>query len=145
MDKLNKQELRRLAEAMPGLDWDSNFENNEQTGFCCVYAKPFEIDGEMYDGQTFVELCHPEQAKFIAEAKENILSLLDELEQCSKDAERYRWLRDKHNEEKGDTWVSVWSGEWKSLDSHLLPGFDGELDLDKSVDAAIAKEGGANG
>jgi hypothetical protein len=90
MDKVNKQELRRLAEAMPDLDWDSNFESNEQTGFCCVYAKPFEIDGEMYDGQTFVEICHPEQAKFIAEAKENILTLLDELEQYRNDAERYR-------------------------------------------------------
>lgn len=78
MNDKRKAELRRLAEDMPDLDWDSQFEDNEQTGFCCLYAKPFELDGEMHDGPTFVERCHPEQAKFIAEGKENVLSLLDE-------------------------------------------------------------------
>lgn len=80
MTNPNKAELRRLAEAMPDLDWDSQFEDHEQIGFCCVYAKPFELDGEMHDGPTFVERCYQEQAKFIAEAKENVLSLLDECE-----------------------------------------------------------------
>ena len=98
MNELNKAELRRLAEAMPELDWDSQFEDHEQTGFFCVYAKPFELDGEMHDGPTFVERCHPEQAKFIAEAKENVLSLLDECE----------LLR---NCAKGDFDLDVWL-EW---------------------------------
>lgn len=91
MSDIDKQELRRLAEAFPDYEWDSNqteFFNGpsgeslggEPTGFYCVYGPAFEIDDDLYDGPTLVEACPLDQARFICEAKATILALLDELE-----------------------------------------------------------------
>lgn len=175
MAEVNKEELRRLAEAMPELDWDSQFEAFEQTGFCSVYAPPFEIDGELMDGHTYVELCHRHEAQFIAGAKEAVLSLLDEnaaqaariaelerecerlredhdkewrrsetnaqnviamaaeLEACRKDAERWRYFRDRLGE---------------PVDSDVFSAFNAWLwaeapieDVEAAIDAAM-QEGG---
>lgn len=82
-------ELKRLAEAFPDYDYDSNTEpffngpsgeslGGGSTGFYCVYGPEFEIDGESYDGVTLVESCPADQAKFICSAKAGILSLIAE-------------------------------------------------------------------
>lgn len=152
MNDQNKAELRRLAEDMPDLDWDSQFEDHEQTGFCCVYAKPFELDGEMHDGPTFVERCHPEQAKFIAEAKENVLSLLDEndqlraeVEALRKDAGRLEFVCKRDGDfyfkqaAAGSGWMVM-----HCADGMALVGSE-FADFREAVDFAMAKEGSANG
>ena len=82
-------ELKRLAEAFPDYDYDSNskpFFNGPSgeslgggsTGFYCVYGPDFEIDGDRYDGATLVEVTTRDQAKFICEAKSGILALIAE-------------------------------------------------------------------
>lgn len=110
---IDKNELKRLAEAFPDdLDWDSNTEQffngpsgeslgGGPTGYYCVYGAPFEIDGEQYDGHTYVEICKADFAKFMVAAREGVLTLLTEIDQLKaenealrKDADRYRWLRD---------------------------------------------------
>ncbi|MGF6127240.1 hypothetical protein QF019_002449 [Pseudomonas frederiksbergensis] len=84
-------ELKRLAEAFPEYDYDSNTEpffngpsgeslGGGSTGFYCVYGPEFEIDGESYDGVTLVESCPADQAKFICVAKAGILALIAENE-----------------------------------------------------------------
>lgn len=77
---IDKQKLKALAEDMPELDWDSQFEDHEQTGFCTVYGKPFEIDGQEHEGPTYVERCTAGQAEFIAGAKEAVMALLAEID-----------------------------------------------------------------
>lgn len=83
-------ELKRLAEAFPAdLDWDSNTEpffngpsgeslGGGSTGFYCVYGAPFEIDGEQYDGHTYVETCKADFAKFVVAARDGVLALIAE-------------------------------------------------------------------
>lgn len=82
-------ELKRLAEAFPEYDYDSNTEpffngpsgeslGGGSTGFYCVYGPEFEIDGESHEGVTLVESCPADQAKFICEAKAGILALIAE-------------------------------------------------------------------
>ncbi|WP_339419006.1 hypothetical protein [Pseudomonas sp. RL_105y_Pfl1_103] len=83
-------ELKRLAEAFPAdLDWDSNTEpffngpsgeslGGGSTGFYCVYGAPFEIDGEQYDGHTYVETCKVDFAKFMCAARDGVLALIAE-------------------------------------------------------------------
>jgi hypothetical protein len=85
-------ELKRLAEAFPAdLDWDSNTEpffsgpsgeslGGGSTGFYCVYGAPFEIDGEQYDGHTYVETCKADFAKFMVAARDGVLALIAENE-----------------------------------------------------------------
>lgn len=85
-------ELKRLAEAFPGdLDYDSNTEpffngpsgeslGGGSTGFYCVYGAPFEIDGEQYDGNTYVETCKADFAKFMCAARDGVLALIAENE-----------------------------------------------------------------
>ncbi|MFK3922134.1 hypothetical protein ACI2JC_21170 [Pseudomonas fulva] len=81
---IDKQTLKALAEAMPELDWDSQFEDHEQTGFCTVYGKPFEIDGQEHEGPIYVERCTAGQAEFIAGAKEAVMALLAEIERLER-------------------------------------------------------------
>lgn len=90
-------ELKRLAEAFPGdLDWDSNTEpffngpsgeslGGGPTGYYCVYGAPFEIDGDQYDGHTYVETCKVDFAKFMVSAREGVLALIAEVEALRKD------------------------------------------------------------
>ena len=84
-------ELKRLAEAFPDYEWDSNqtpFFNGpsgeslggDPTGFYCVYGHPFEIEDETYDGVTLIESCPEDQSKFICEAKRAVLELIAEVE-----------------------------------------------------------------
>tara|TARA_B100001059_G_C17757133_1_gene540583 strand:+ start:225 stop:683 length:459 start_codon:yes stop_codon:yes gene_type:complete len=99
-------ELEAEAKAFDNLDYDNNYNpffngpsgeslGGEADGTFCVYGEPFEIEGDQYDGVTLVERCSRSQAKFIAEAKGHILALLAERAELKRDAERYRWLRDK--------------------------------------------------
>lgn len=85
----DRTELKRLAEAFPEYDYDSNTEpffngpsgeslGGGSTGFYCVYGPEFEIDGESYEGVTLVESCPADQAKFICKAKAGILALIAE-------------------------------------------------------------------
>ncbi|MGY2441386.1 hypothetical protein [Pseudomonas sp. SDO52101_S400] len=88
----DRSELKRLAEAFPDdLDYDSNIEpffngpsgeslGGGSTGFYCVYGAPFEIDGELYDGHTYVETCKADFAKFMVAARGGVLELLAENE-----------------------------------------------------------------
>lgn len=89
-------ELKRLAEAFPDYEWDSNqtpFFNGpsgeslggDPTGFYCVYGQPFEIENETYDGVTLIESCPADQAKFICEAKRAVLALIAEVERLTAD------------------------------------------------------------
>ena len=82
-------ELKKLAEAFPEYEWDSNTEpffngpsgeslGGGSTGFYCVYGPDFEIDGDSYEGVTLVESCPADQAKFICKAKAGILALIAE-------------------------------------------------------------------
>ena len=85
-------ELKRLAEAFPaGLDWDSNTEpffnglsgeslGGGPTGFYCVYGPAFDIDGDQYDGPTYVETCKADFAKFMVAARDGVLALIAENE-----------------------------------------------------------------
>lgn len=108
---IDKENLKTLAEAVPDLDWDSEFENHEQTGFCSVFAKPFEIDGETHEGPVFVERCTSEQAEFIAGAKENVLELIAEIERLQHFEVAYKAFSDKTD------WVQE-TGHWSELGMH---------------------------
>jgi hypothetical protein len=89
---IDRAELKRLAEAFPAdLDWDSNTEpffngpsgeslGGGSTGFYCVYGADFEIDGEQYDGHTYVETCKVDFAKFMVAARDGVLALIAENE-----------------------------------------------------------------
>ncbi len=78
-----------------------------------------------------------------ADLKQQLVAAGITAENCEifrKDAERYQWLRDKHNDEYGDIWVSTWDSDavaWVSLDAYFTPTYDGELDLDAAIDAAM--------
>lgn len=80
-------EIEAAALAFDNLDFDSNMTpffngpsgeslGGDPDGTFCVYGEPFEIDGITCDGVTFVERCSKSQAKFIAEAKTNVLTLI---------------------------------------------------------------------
>lgn len=74
--------------------------------------------------------------RHIAELKERCAA-------AEKDAERYAWIRDQHNDGMGSTWVAAYQpGEgWVSLDT-FVSGVKAEvLNLDDAVDAAIQSEG----
>ncbi|MFJ2446800.1 hypothetical protein [Pseudomonas sp. NPDC087626] len=95
-------ELKRLAEAFPAdLDWDSNTEpffngpsgeslGGGSTGFYSVYGKPFRLEGENYDGPTYVEACHADFAKFMVAAREGVLALIAENERLAAKIEQVR-------------------------------------------------------
>lgn len=179
MDKVNKQELRRLAEAArvsTNGDWVLYVPED--------YQGPSELPGcgiEDSEGRAVVwgalepetGFQHDEQAKFVAAANPAaILSLLDEcdglmaqhsrdsaelralcqardetrrerdqlraeLEQCRKDALRYRWLRDVLGTVPMTTMADEGGGK--------VGGWIWGEKLDAAIDAAMAKEGGANG
>lgn len=132
MDKVNKQELRRLAEAQPIKVWRRD---DGRLPFKPSVERMFFVEGpdvvSDYEEVGFSRSA----ASFIAAANPAaILSLLDELEQYRKDALRYRWLCDQPG-------FQLW------LDGVLR---DEEinstgLDVDIDIDALMAKEGGANG
>ncbi|KAA0995467.1 hypothetical protein FQ192_10525 [Pseudomonas sp. ANT_J12] len=103
-------ELKRLAEAFPDYDYDSNTEpffngpsgeslGGGSTGFYCVYGPDFEIDGDHYDGNTLVEVTTRDQAKFICEAKAGILALITENEKLKGD------LREVKDAKLGLSWA----------------------------------------
>lgn len=153
-------ELKRLAEAFPDdLDYDSNTESffngpsgeslgGGSTGFYCVYGAPFEIDGEQYDGHTYVEICKADFAKFMVSARDGVLALIaenealqksyseawekaralqSECDEFAKDAERYRWLRDEMN----DVAITFGAHCWENLSGDFM---------DEAIDAAMSKE-----
>jgi hypothetical protein len=102
-------ELERLAEAFPEYDWDSNTEpffnglsgeslGGGSTGFYCVYGPDFEIDGELYDGNTLVEICRADEAKFICQAKAGILALIAENKALKAKTETYCTYGDEGGE-----------------------------------------------
>lgn len=137
-------ELKRLAEAFPAdLDWDSNTEpffngpsgeslGGGSTGFYCVYGAPFEIDGEQYDGHTYVETCKADFAKFMVAARDGVLALIAENEALRKDAERYRWLKSRPvNTPTHGPDLAQW-------DDHQGDALRG-LFADEAIDAAMGK------
>ena len=88
----------------------------------------------------------------IADLKQQVVAAGVTAENCEifrKDAERYAWLRELHNDENGICWVSVWdkhSSEWVSLDRTYRAGFlvfETPLDLDAAIDAARSAGGGS--
>lgn len=65
-----------------------------------------------------------------------ILSLIAELEQVKKDAERYRWLAASCRSTS-----EHWGGRWSIIiDGPAPKSHDSEDDFDAAIDAAIAKE-----
>lgn len=57
---------------------------------------------------------------------------------AEKDAARYRWIREQHNDAMGCTWVSVYHpGGWVSLDTSVSGKKVASLDLDSAVDTAM--------
>lgn len=159
MDKVNKQELRRLAEAATRGPWRAC--GHDRGGCSCgmIWSRAADLPvAEAWRGDEEAPE-PPEGAKanaiFIAEANpaailslldelervyadrkycweefkamrrqadENERSLREELEQCRKDAERLDWLTEKGKQEDS-----------------------GQGDVRAYIDAAMAKEGGANG
>ncbi|CAM3211945.1 hypothetical protein [Pseudomonas fluorescens] len=99
---IDRTELKRLAEEFPAdLDWDSNTEpffngpsgeslGGGSTGFYCVYGAPFEIDGEQYDGYTYVETCKVDFAKFMCAARDGVLALIADNEALRKEVARLK-------------------------------------------------------
>lgn len=70
------------------------------------------------------------------------VSIPEQIQRMAKDAERYRWIREQHNDQAGKCWVAVHQkAGWVSLDSAML-GADREndLDLDSAVRAAMSQE-----
>ena len=140
MNELNKAELRTLAEAaIPG-DW---FKAGD---LLCFDVKTGESHGLNVEDDRFIASASPAAVLSLldqcdkAEAERD--AALAELEACRKDANRYQWLRDQHDDLSGKCWVATHQkGGWVSLDSAVL-GFNREiqLDLDSAVDAAMAKE-----
>ena len=66
-----------------------------------------------------------------------ILSLIAELEQAKKDAERYQWLRKSHHDDDSAIGVTrEHMNGWGRVVGKSLRNSD----LDKAIDAAIAKE-----
>lgn len=73
--------------------------------------------------------------RHIAELKERCAT-------AEKDAERYAWIRDQHNDGMGRTWVAVYQpGGWVSLDTFVAGEKSDVLNLDMAVDAAIQSQG----
>lgn len=73
--------------------------------------------------------------RHIAELKEQCAAL-------ERDAGRYAWIRDQHNDGMGRTWVAVYQpGEWVSLDTFVSGEKSYVLNLDMAVDAAIQSQG----
>ena len=66
-----------------------------------------------------------------------VLSLIAELEQAKKDAERYQWLRKAHHDDDSAIGVTreCMNGWGRVVGKSLR-----NSDLDKAIDAAIAKE-----
>lgn len=139
---IDNTELKAMADSMPDLDWSDEFQDYEPTGFCTVYVKPFEIDGEIHDGPTLIERCTAEQAEFLSAAKENLIELLaenyrlraaaqaneSEVQALTRDAERYRWFRDCGT-------------QWADMIVHDSHGRIICEELDDNVDAAIEAAG----
>lgn len=70
------------------------------------------------------------------------VSIPEQIQRMAKDSERYRWIREQHNDQAGKCWVAVHQkAGWVSLDSAML-GADREndLDLDSAVRAAMSQE-----
>lgn len=65
-------------------------------------------------------------------------ALQERLRDAEKDAARYRWIRDQHNDAAGRTWVSVYLPDgWVSLDTFAAGVKAETLNLDVAVDAAM--------
>jgi hypothetical protein len=154
MDKVNKQELRRLAEAASHKEWRAG--NAYGKAFILKYQIIADTDDGAYvlmeGNNNFPEHSVPNIAYVGAANPAAILFLLGELdiyeayikferdqlraelEQYRKDAERYRWLCDQPG-------FQLW------LDGVLRDeGINSTgLDVDIDIDALMAKEGGVNG
>lgn len=72
----------------------------------------------------------------------HIADLKERCATAEKDARRYAWIRDQHNDGLGRTWVAVYQpGEWVSLDTFVSGEKSYVLNLDMAVDAAIQSQG----
>lgn len=147
-------ELKRLAEAFPaGLDFDSNIEpffngpsgeslGGGSTGLYCVYGPDFEIDDDQYDGQTYVETCTADFAKFMVAAREGVLALIAENERM----QTLRSTTERDLAQELEVWrngPSCWScgdtgdvhdmvGEWRGkCDCNAARLIDVSSELDK--------------
>lgn len=103
------------------------------------------VNAHQYDSEDSEKL-----ARYYAACnQQTILALLRHIaelkERCvtaEKDARRYAWIRDQHNDGMGRTWVAVYQpGEWVSLDTFVQGEKSYVLNLDMAVDAAIQSEG----
>lgn len=118
-------------------------------------ARRIESDEDSCAGAVFVcsgldphsggEICRTysyEDADLIAATNpEAIKGLIARLRAAEKDAARYSWIRDQHNDGLGRTWVAVYQpGEWVSLDT-FVTGVKAEvLNLDSAVDTAMEQQ-----
>lgn len=124
-------ELRRLAEAATPGPWEVKHTSDGD-----VIQTEYERGGwEIADERADV----PHQnAAFIAAANPStILSLLDELEACRKDAERYRWLR---NQEAEYGISAVFISGWERAATCWATTYPDARDLDAAIDAAMQEQ-----
>jgi hypothetical protein len=81
-------------------------------------------------------------AEIAIEADRIIAEQQQELERLQKDAERYRWIRDQHNNSTGDFAVAeLGQGDWTEIGVVLGTGWN---NLDAAVDKALSG-GGVDG
>lgn len=126
MDKVNKQELRRLAEEIvsrgPRQDECTPVMTVEPSAILSLLDELEKVDADR-------KACWAEFKALRRTADGNERYLRDELEQYRKDAERYEFVRALEN----DCWML-----------NALQCVSGK-ELDEAIDAELAKEGGANG
>lgn len=128
----DKLELRRLAEAATPGPWKACGSARGGCGCGMVWSHRADVPvAEAWRGDR--EAPEPSEgakanAAFIAGANPAaLLALLDELEACKADADRYRWLCD---------------GNGYFMEENMLCGHSNEKDAaDKEIDAARAVDG----
>ncbi len=109
----------------------------EKKAFVC--CGNLSVGGEYMGAQEMVCCGDPELTEVdINTPAEEILGLIARLRDAEKDAARYRWIREQHNDAMGCTWVSVYHpGGWVSLDTSVSGKKVASLDLDSAVDTAM--------
>lgn len=126
------QELKKMAEAATPGPWFVAKHPNDD-GTVDIETGRLSDWGPCYN-------CEYGTADFIAAANpETVLALITELEQCRKDAERYRLLRIdgvEHYDNELPAVVIQRQNDWGKFYDAVL---DGE-ELDKAIDAAIAEQ-----
>lgn len=143
MDKVNKQELRRLAEAAKDLDWAFDWMDKRahalrnEANPAAILSLLDECDGLMAqhsrDSAELRSLCQARD-----EARRERDQLRAELEQYRKDALRYRWLRSRPVD------CPTTGPDLAFWDDHAGDALRMD-EADCAIDTAMAKEGGANG